>query len=393
MAKLNDGKLVFTITEPDETERQPETQTVVEEKAAEPAEAPKAEETVKSAAEPEKGKKAKKKKKNRSGLHWYSKFLIFVDICVFLCFGMAYGPWPGFRDWLVTTALSTTSHRYFAYVLYNEEMVKAVAEKNSLIQPEGKSDMDAIKFVENDHDVIPKDGYDRQILEREEGALYKVIELDEEGYSGFITVIYYPERLSLVMAQKPWGDTITEFASRTGARIATNAGGAKLYSNGNLYTKDNVIVDGKAIKNNKKAAQIIGMSWEGKLMLVSETADQAIAEGMKWGVQFGPFLILNGKSTQFSGNGGFGIHPRTAIGQRQDGIVLLLTIDGRGANGSNGISLPDLTAIFERYYCYNAANLDGGGSTMLAVEGKLHNNPTGWGYSGERYVYNAIVYK
>ncbi|MBR0136901.1 MAG: phosphodiester glycosidase family protein [Erysipelotrichaceae bacterium] len=380
MAKLNNEKLVFTISNPEEETAQkqpaPSSEVVIEQI------------NVKS-GQTDGGKKKKKEKR----LHWYTKFLIFVDICVFICFFVAYGPWTGFRDWLVTTALSTNRHRYFAYVLYSNDMVKEIAERNSLIEPEGQSDLNAIKFVERTNDGHYDNAYEQQVLEREEGADYKVIELKEDNYSGFVTVIYHPERMSLVMCQKPYGEQISSFAKRTGALVAVNGGGYMINSNDVLYTRSNIIVDGKAIKNNHKKSAIIGMSWDGKLMLANQTADEAIANGMKWGVQYGPFLILNGQKTQFSGNGGKGVHPRTAIGQRQDGIVILLTIDGRGANGSSGISLPDLTDILERYGCYNAANLDGGGSTSLVVEGVLRNKPTGWGYQDERYIYNAIIYK
>ena len=343
------------------------------------------------AVEVEKAPKVKKAKKG--GLSWYTKLLIFVDVCAVICFAVAYGPWAGFRDWLVSTALSTTNHRYFAYILYSEDMVQKSADKNAFFEPDSQSDMDAIVFDNNTRKDVYSSEYEKQVLEREEGTLYKIIDLDEDKYKGWVTVIYEPSRLYLEMAKGSKGDTITQFAARTGALIATNAGGAKRYSSGVLYTKNNIIVNGEAIKNNHEKSQIIGVSWEGKLMLVNETADEAIAEGMKFGVQFGPFLIVNGESTKFIGNGGYGIHPRTAIGQRKDGILLLVTIDGRGASGSSGISLPDLTSIFERYDCYNAANLDGGGSTMLAVNGKLWNNPRGYNYTGERYVYNAIIYK
>ena len=52
-----------------------------------------------------------------------------------------------------------------------------------------------------------------------------------------------------------------------------------------------------------------------------------------------------------------------------------------------------LIELFQKYGAYNAANLDGGGSSALyaVVDGKgaLINNPQGYGYSGERYLPNA----
>ena len=106
-------------------------------------------------------------------------------------------------------------------------------------------------------------------------------------------------------------------------------------------------------------------------------------------VEFGPFLIVNGIPSEVSGNGGWGYANRTAIGQRKDGIVLFLVIDGRGANGSNGISIADMISLFEKYGAYNAANLDGGGSSTLTINNNLINDPRGYNYTGQRYLPNA----
>ena len=79
----------------------------------------------------------------------------------------------------------------------------------------------------------------------------------------------------------------------------------------------------------------------------------------------------------------------------EDGIVLFVVIDGRSSK-SVGISMAELTELFVRYKAYNAANLDGGGSSALWARknptdssGSLVNKPVGYGYSGERYLPNA----
>lgn len=325
-------------------------------------------------------------------LHFFSKLLIVVDVCAILCFFLAYGPWAYAREYLVTTALTTRTHRYLAYVLYSDNRVKAINDANATIESGEDTDASAIKFVDNTTDVYSSI-YEEQILKKDEGNDdYKMFVIDEDKYKGYITVIYHPERLNLAISNRSYGSQITTFAKNTGALVAINGGGG-LYSDeeGNWHVRTNIIVDGKIHKNNGKKGKLIGMNYDNVLCLMNSTAKDAIKAGMKWAVEFGPFLIVNGVPATFTGNGGYGVHPRTAIGQRQDGIVILVTIDGRGGNGSAGISLPDLTEIFVRYNCYNAANLDGGGSTMLAIEGKLINNPTGWDYEGERYVYDAII--
>ena len=78
-----------------------------------------------------------------------------------------------------------------------------------------------------------------------------------------------------------------------------------------------------------------------------------------------------------NGNGGYGTHPRSAIAQRQDGIVLFLVIDGRSLK-SKGADMNDLVDILLRYHAYNAANLDGGNSSALVINNELINHPINW---------------
>ena len=92
------------------------------------------------------------------------------------------------------------------------------------------------------------------------------------------------------------------------------------------------------------------------------------------GVTFGPFLIVNGKASKVLGNGGWGTAPRTAIGQRKDGIVLFLVIDGRTVS-KPGADMNDLIEIMQNYGAYNAANLDGGTSSAMVVNGEIINDP------------------
>ena len=77
---------------------------------------------------------------------------------------------------------------------------------------------------------------------------------------------------------------------------------------------------------------------------------------------------------------------------------LFIVIDGNGSSGVNinargGVTYHELIDILTRYKAYNAANLDGGASTSLAVDGKLYNNPCGSGGTGERNLPTAWIFK
>ncbi|MBR3133017.1 MAG: phosphodiester glycosidase family protein [Clostridia bacterium] len=119
---------------------------------------------------------------------------------------------------------------------------------------------------------------------------------------------------------------------------------------------------------------IIGFDNNDNLVLGRYTQAEAKEIGIRDAVTFSPFLIVNGKSSEVQGNGGWGYGPRTAIGQRADKIVLFLVIDGRRVN-KQGASMGDLIDIFERYGAINAANLDGGTSSAMVVNNKIINDP------------------
>ena len=108
-------------------------------------------------------------------------------------------------------------------------------------------------------------------------------------------------------------------------------------------------------------------------------------------VEFGPFLIVNGKTAKIHGDGGWGIAPRSVIAQRKDGVVLFLIIEGRLPGYSTGASMNDVIDVLLRYKAYNAANLDGGASSTMSIEGKLWNRPSAGGEYGGRTVSNAWI--
>lgn len=92
----------------------------------------------------------------------------------------------------------------------------------------------------------------------------------------------------------------------------------------------------------------------------------------------GPYLVKNSqvyvdikeqKLESISGR-----NPRTAIGYTNDNHLIIVTVDGR-ENASVGMTLTELANFMKSVDCSNAMNLDGGGSTVLYVNGKVANNP------------------
>ncbi len=85
-----------------------------------------------------------------------------------------------------------------------------------------------------------------------------------------------------------------------------------------------------------------------------------------------------------------GRHPRTAIGVDARGDRLwIVVVDGRQEGYSAGMSLPELTELFEALGADEALNLDGGGSSVMVVGGRALSRPSD--ATGERAVVNALM--
>lgn len=337
----------------------------------------------------------KKEKKSK-----FNIVLIVIDVFALICFFIAYGPFSFFRDFLVTTAMTTMTHKYFAYVLYSEDMVEKILENNRVIETEDPTDTSKINIQPIVDNGTYESIYEEQVLKKDEGNdLYKIVNISGDGWKGKMIVVYDPSKIELVFSKKygKGGEYLSTMAKNNDALVAMNASGVNSKP-GQNYVTGHTILNGKVYKtgrNINKGGGLIGFTKDNVLMLTKKSASEAVKDGMDRAVEFGPFLVVNGKMSNFKGNGGWGVANRTAIGQRQDGIVLMMVIDGR-TSSSIGISMKDLAELFVKYKAYNAANLDGGGSSALYAKmdptdktGKLLNTPKGYNYSGERFLPNA----
>ena len=330
-------------------------------------------------------------KKRKSGnskkeIRTSKKILIFlVSFIIAECLGgffLLYGPLPKVRNWLVTTAMTTMNHQYLATMFYSDETIQKILEKNKIIEPDSNTNLDIIN-TNSIKTTVYKDEYEKEILEHDENESYKMVEMSGKNYSGYLVAIYEPSKIKVVTSKYLGtnGEYLIDMAKREDALVAINGGGF-LDADGlgtGAEVEGIVIQDGKILNSSRytRAGGLIGFTNDNKLYLGRVSAQEAIELGIRDAVEFGPFLIVNGEASKVVGNGGYGLHPRTAIAQRQDGVVLFLVIDGRRI-GCMGADMDDLIEILMRYGAYNAANLDGGNSSALIIKNKLINHPINW---------------
>lgn len=325
-------------------------------------------------------RRSKKKKK--------IKTIVITIICIVATLTssflfLLYGPYNKFREWLITTAMTTMNHQYLATIFYSDKVINEVLSKNDIIENDDTTDTDSIKIVDVNSNIKSyKNKYEEEILTKDnENDLYKLIEFEGDGYFAHLVVIYDPSKIKVATTAYlgSSGQYLTTMAKENNAVVAINGSGFydPDWNSSGGYPHGIVIKNGEIVWDAEKASVgggIIGFTKDNKLVLGKMTAEEAIDKGIRDALEFGPFLIVNGKASFIKGNGGWGTAPRTAIGQRQDGIVLFLVIDGRTLKYP-GASMVDLTEIMERYGAYNAVNLDGGTSSGLVINNELINNP------------------
>lgn len=306
-----------------------------------------------------------------------------------------YGPIPTFREWWITTAMTTMSHQYLAEWFFDEETINAVLSKNTIEETEEETDTTLITVApkpeeEKEEEEQFANEYEKQILGKKldkekyniyaEGENYRIIEISGKGYSGYMAVIYDPSKIKVATTKYIGrsGQYLTEMSKYNDAIIAINGGGfLDEDSHGNGSSPLGLTIkDGKVVSNRGYTTWggMIGFDKDNKLVLGKYSSTKAQQLGIRDAVTFGPYLIVNGEPSKISGNGGWGTAPRTAIGQRQDGIVLFLVLDGRRVT-KPGATIKDLIEIMVNYGAYNATNLDGGTSSAMTLNHEIINDP------------------
>ena len=332
-------------------------------------------------------RKEPKPKKEKSGKSKISVQKVFTYLFLLGTIGimtvlfLLYGPISAFREWLVTTAMTTMTHQYFATWFYDDETIEHILENNKIIEVNEDTNLDAIVIGGDLNKTQYANEYERNIFEKDPNNNdYKIIEISEKNFDGYLAIIYDPSRVETVVTKKlgTSGQYLTKMAADNDALIAINGGG---FNDPNFNSTGGsplgiTVSGGEYVKYESYSGPggIIGFTDDNKLYLGKCSVQEAKSMGIRDAVTFGPFLIVNGKSSAVLGNGGWGSAPRTAIGQRKDGIVLFLVIDGRKAT-KFGADMDDMIRIMENYGAYNAANLDGGTSSVLVVDDVIVNDP------------------
>lgn len=286
------------------------------------------------------------------------------------------------RDMIVTTSMTTMTHQYFATWFLSDEKINEILAANRRINDTEEQNLTDVKIDNNKND------------KNKEGIEF--VDVSTDSFNAYLLIIDDPSRVDLVLGKKVpiVGSTTSQIVEDYGAIGGINAGGLANDAAGTGAEPTGLLItDGKLYENENgyyTGCSMCGFT-QDNILYVNDNGTAAEAErlGLRCAISFGPTLIVNGQPRIASGTG-WGVNPRTCIGQRQDGAVLFLVIDGRQKD-SIGATLKHAQDILLNYGAYNAFNLDGGASSTLVFDGEVKNKPSD--IAGERYVPTAFIVK
>jgi len=287
---------------------------------------------------------------------------------------LIYGPSPTAKNLFVMSVKETSAIGFLANWFLSEEQVKDIIKKNSI------QDTDEI----TDTKLVDIPATDNTSTEDAETPAIQIIDIKGGTYKGKLMIVKDPSKVFVGTVPKfTEGDglLVSDMAKNNNAIGGINGGefvdGEITYTAmpiGLVMTNSNIIYGDKS-----KTYHVTGLTTNNILVVGNMTGQQAIDFKMRDCVsiasRIGPFLIINNVAQEIADDGtGGGLNPRTAIGQRTDGAILLLAIDGRQVNAF-GASFADLIYELQKYGAINASAMDGGTSTQMYYDGKVINVP------------------
>lgn len=314
--------------------------------------------------------------------------MLYVLFWLFV-FGSLFGIWFFLTKsgselrFLAADTLITTQHRHWAkYLIGQQELDERVARYMAQFDTYSRvEDLNLVRLEEK-----PPAGEEKK-------ELVKIEPISGKNFKGHLLIVSDPKSLRVAVPGKAGkGEKVSDMVKRLHAVAGVNGGGFDDPGwKGNGFKPTGVVMSGGQMFYNDAGmntpVNIVGIDEDGRLVAGKYKPSELKGMGIREAVTFAPKFIVNGVGMIKNAKDGWGIAPRTCIGQKEDGTILFAIIDGRQPGHSIGATLYDVQNIFLEQGVVTAANLDGGSSTVLVHGDKIVNRPSS--EYGERYLPTA----
>ena len=230
----------------------------------------------------------------------------------------------------------------------------------------------------------------KEILSDEDGIL--IARIEGKRWKGVLAVVDDPTRLFVGsipwFSQEGYGWYLNTLMERYNAVLGLNGGGFDdtIGQGRGAAPIGLIITDGKIWYGGGWGSyDVCAFDEAGKLYVGRWLAKDLLEAGVHSAVSFGPALVIDGEIQEFNTQNW---EPRSAVGQRADGKVLLMALEGRAVS-AQGADMQTLAEVMVQYGAVNATNLDGGASSSLLYKGELMHTCNA--VSGLRLIPNGVL--
>ena len=307
------------------------------------------------------------------------------------------GPSDHFRQIFITSLMESSAGPIAARMVLTDAQINEILANNKTIEFDQITDPALVSVMRDEAEAAAaaaaQAGIDAENNLDPDGDGIEIHEISGPMYHGMMMIVYDPSRVICATidnyTHSGAGMTLEQLIEKYGGVAGINGGQYEdesglgiggwpvgvVMSQGVLradhvdeYYEAGTDENGNPIYETRSSLPTVGFTQDDILVVGTFSGSYAESIGLRDAVSFGPALIVNGVAANYSGVGG-GLNPRTAIGQRADGAVLMLAIEGRRST-SMGATMADLIDIMVEYGAVNAFNLDGGMSSSMIYNGE-----------------------
>lgn len=328
----------------------------------------------------------KKAKSHILSWSWLKQTLMSIAVLGFLFSNFMFiTPWgTSIREQLAEMFI-ITQHREWAWLFVGAKERDAMVNRMWEVAENNSKEAQDLKRINLSN---------RKVRSRDE--LIKVVDIQDTKHStpiwkGKMMYVYDPRSIRVVTTSKfQEGEKVSDMVKRTGAVAGVNGGAfADPEGLGNGFAPIGFIKSAGQLLYNDRDGSIpmmtVGFNKDGILVIGKYSLDELDAMNVTDAVFWQPRIIANGKALPVANDGR---NPRTAVGQRRDGTVIFIVIDGR-SSVSLGATQEEVQELFMAEDVDTAGFLDGGASSELVVEGQLLTKPSS--KYGERRLPSAFL--
>lgn len=337
-------------------------------------------------------RKRTQKRRRKSKNNFNKTFALFI--VYELLFGilsapfvLLYGPFENAKSRFVGTAMGSMHYQWMAKLFLSDEKINEILGRESGETSETSD--------ENGVDLSNK---------WSSSISYDILD-DNDNFIGHVLTIDNPTRVHIGYTSKlndanRVGETTSKIATNNDAIAAINGGAFTDELNTQEWTANGgtpsgvIITNGKIIYDDLAGAStgMIAMTKDGKLIIGDYTLEELLEKDVTEAVSYKTKLLVNrGNMTSIKGDGGEGSRPRTLIGQKKDGAIILVVLDSKNDTSKDAATIKESQEVMYKLGCITAGTLDGGKSATMFYKDEVVNKPS-YAY-GERSIPTAIIVK